>query len=373
MKARHFFLLYFSLYVLSCSPDPNSNNTHRISLTDTLFIPTTSSELAYGGRLKQEDVFLFADLDNGVTILEVNRNGALVAEWEVGGSGPEKIGSTLSAFNYVNNTAICLVSERGIYILDRSKGSLLKEKEYLDGSPWFIEKRLVRFNSENKDLLVFVHASNPEQISIKNPDYFQKTLNFTVYDRIRDSIFLKIGFEKNSRLRSKNVQPPNIFRLMARRNDKLLCLYSHQPQIFTYNVFNNFKFIESLPLHPDNFTISDPDNELIKRLANSSEYTGLAIDNDLILATYRTGIPGEQLKGDLQDPRNLQELYAKHNKVYAQVVLDGRKMGTDILCPPIVHSVEEALGNNLFLFKPNNSKVEFPNREAYFIGKLEPL
>ncbi len=372
MKARHFFLFYFSLYALSCSPDPDSTNTHHITIVDTLFIPVTSSELAYGGRLEAEDVFLFADLEKGITLLEVSRKGALISEWEVGGSGPEKIGSILSAFNYINNTAISLVSERGIYTLDRSSGSLNKEMGHQYSSPLFIEKRLVRFDSDHEDFLVFVHESIPETPSVNDPAYFQQTINFTVFDRIRDSMSLKIGFEKDSRLRGEKLQPPVISRLMARRNNELFCLYSYGSKIYTYDVFDNFKFKESIPLSPDHFTIAKPGNEMIKRLATSSEYTGLVVDNDLILATYRTGIPADHLKEDFQDPRILQELYAEHNKVYAQVVLAGRKMGKDILCPPIVHRVEDALGKDLFLFKPNG-KVEFPDREAYFIGKLAPL
>jgi len=70
MKARHLFLFCLTLYTFSCSLDPDSTNTHHITIVDTLSIPTTSSKLAYGGRLKQDDVFLFADLDKGVTVLE---------------------------------------------------------------------------------------------------------------------------------------------------------------------------------------------------------------------------------------------------------------------------------------------------------------
>lgn len=369
IKIRSFVLLAILFTLLSCHPNNDKEwASYDIDIIDTLFVPLTTSDLSFGGYLAEEDVFLFADLEDGIELLEVNRDGDLISKWDVGGTGPDKVGSILSAFNYIGQDTICLVSDKGVFFMNR-KGENIMSKDHIVSNPWFREKKLKKIASEEEDKLIFVHKSPRNIPPLNHPDHYKNTLNFTIYDPILDTMSLVVPFEEGSRLKNSRIQPADLIRLFAVHDDIFYCLYSPEPQLFVYNIDKELKYSSSIPLFSENFMVSESNKDIMMSLLSSSSYTGIEVSDNFVFLTYRTGIPAKFLKGKSLDPKSIEKLYSKHNQVFGQVLKNGERVSEDILCPPFVHKVVGEIGDGKFIFQPNGN-IEFPDREAFFIGEL---
>ena len=374
MKYAGTFLLSF--FLCSCSLDSETSDekgtqSFEFNIVDTIKVPILSTGINFLDFDEKVQNFLFVDNDKSIRLLEVNINGDVLRDIVYPFEGPESIGKVLSAGGYINSEQIELYTDKGRFQIN-VKGDIVSSKEFDVPGPWFREKKIINTLDSEKEprLSVFAHAAIVGQLPMSHPDYFKSTKNFTVYDWVMDSIYLGINFEEDSDLTKGTIPFADILRFISAYENGFVCLYSPEPKLFIYD--STFEYLRSHSLDPVFFNIPAKNDDLTTKMLSASNYTGMASDDGVVFATYRTGIDKEVLINETLNTSGIQELYNTHNKVYGQLFnLDGGSpIGKDFLLPDYIHSVASALGGSLYLLK-SNGKIEFSDGEVYFIGQLK--
>jgi|GEM_PF-3660974 len=379
MKCKPWIVLFLffgaSLLLSNCIDEKKEqSNSKKFSIVDSISIPIISQSLVFGGYLPEEDVFLFGNTSSEIQIIETDRNGEILQSFYCGGEGEEKIGYKLSGLGYLNEKDIGIISERGLYQFKRS-GEFKSFVADPDEMTRFNETKLYAVNRGKSTLVVGSHHSfsdSEQSADIYSNEFYEKFNHFTLYELPSGEISSKAGFDDHSFFQRRNeVFIGNIHYLHDEHKGKIYLINNPDPAIYVYNVKNDFSYEGKISLRPDFFKLQKSNTEFLKALYSSSSYTGIVVEDQKIIITYRTGVPEEAFPSTILSAQEGGDLYNKHNKVYVMLYENGQKVTCDILCSDKIYRILASIGQDEYLVEPNTGKVELPDKEIFYICKLE--
>lgn len=371
------FLLFGAFFLFpNCTDEKNweEKTLKKISIVDSLMVPVVSPSLVFGGYLIEEDVFLFGDSSPEIQIMEVNRNGEIIQSFYCGGEGEGDIGFKLSGLGYLDEKNIGIISERGFYQFKRN-GELKSFVADPERMTRFRETKLYSVNQGRTRLIIGSHHSfsNSElSVDIYSDEFYEKFNHFTLYEFPSEKISLRAGFDDYSFFQRRNeVFIGNIHYLHDEHKGEIFLINNPDPAIYIYDVKNDFSYEGKVSLEPDFFKFQKSSAEFLKALYSSSSYTGIVVEDQKIIITYRTGVSEETLPSSTLSAEEGVDLYNKYNKTYIMLYENGQKVSRDILCPDRIYRILASIGRDEYLFEPNAAKVELPDKEIFYICKLE--
>ncbi|HMQ70712.1 MAG TPA: hypothetical protein PKC58_17180 [Ignavibacteria bacterium] len=363
-------LIPLCLIVLNCKREfaPKSNEqAYKLEISDSMVIQLPLN-IEFADYNETSDRFLFIAQGK---VLETDRKGNIIHQFSPLGVSSEEIGTMISSIGYIDHSIIAIFTERG-YFLFSKEGELLNRIEEKERYPNIIRKKIIRFNSNEKDWLVSSHKPfyNPDTVVNYN---FGKPVNFykdfravTLLDLNNRHTSLGASIPGNSIfLKKNNFNFLNFSFFFCKINDDLAVLFNPEKIVNIYSSSSeNFKLNQQIQIEPAFFKSENKTNknqaDLGKSLAVNSNFTSIFARKDLLGITYSTGIPEDEYSQPTQGSleMNLTELDARLNKRYLLLYRKGVKVCADLPFPEKMAGMITFTGSDEILVVPHAYWIE---------------
>jgi len=379
-------ILYrFALWAMIClffscqQEERTAAPTMSVQITDSIFI-SHAYQLQFMDIASEDGHLLLQDGYNK-SLLITDQEGNIRQEIYYGSEDDGQPGPVLAAAGFLPDGRVAIASSRGVFVYD-SAGEIAQFIPRPFRFPDLMNRDLFGYYVDS--VLHLAYTCEPfHGLSEPGPELNAILVDYTVYvEKFRaisvlntetNSLSFAIPFEQNSYFKQENNEKPPVMTPFFARSDSLLyAIISPDPLIHVYNMRDSFRRIDHFPIQADHWGSLPVSGFLTEQILKTVAVYSLVVDNDRLLISYGGAI-SDQTYTQLSKEEKLsdQAIAMEHVQNYLCIYEDDEKVSGDVLLPDRITTILCPIGENTYLAKPGKGMVEYPDKEVFYVVKLE--